>query len=87
VILNSNQLSARGDRDFRIGSRTDHLSVSAFYSNGTFTSPGGGSGNSASQAYYYPLNNKNLAINDTLVLSSNLINELVLGGNYKPARH
>jgi hypothetical protein len=82
VILDSEQVSARGDRDFKIGSLSDHVSLAAFYSTGTFTAPGGGSGTSANQAYYYPLGNKNIALNETLIINPTLINELVFGVNY-----
>jgi hypothetical protein len=81
VILNADQVSARIDHEFKIGSQVNHLSGSGFVSNQLFSNPGGASG-ALGQGYDYPLDNQDVAINDTHIFRSNLINEVVFGYNW-----
>jgi len=81
VILNANQVSARLDHDFKLGSQVNHIAASSFVENQLFSNPGGVSG-SLGQGYAYPLDNQDVAINDTQVIRPNFLNEIVFGYNW-----
>jgi hypothetical protein len=81
VILNADEVSSRLDHEFKLGTQTNHLSGSAFVENQLFSNPGGISG-SLGQGYAYPLDNQDVAVNDTHIFRSNLINEVVFGYNW-----
>ncbi|HVZ59179.1 MAG TPA: TonB-dependent receptor [Terriglobales bacterium] len=81
VLYNTNQLSSRLDRDFKLASRDNHLGISFFYQNGLFINPSGLS-SSPGQAYDYPLGNQNLSIIDTHTISNRVINQAVIGYNW-----
>lgn len=81
VHLDSNQYNARVDTDFHTGSVANHLYVAYFDNPDTFTNNGGANGN-LGQAYDYDLGNQTLAIQDTQILRSNLVNEITAGFTY-----
>jgi hypothetical protein len=78
VLLNSDQVSSRIDREFEIRGQANHLTGTGFVHNQLYTDPTGSGG----QPYNYPLGSQHATISDTHIFRSNLFNEAVYGYNW-----
>lgn len=79
VTSNTDQMTARVDRDFQLFGGTNRLSVIAFRETDLFAEPSGlGVGiSTGGQAFHY--NNGNYSIEDTQILNPNLLNDFTVG--------
>jgi hypothetical protein len=77
-FYNSNQYSARVDHDI---TSNNHLDGALFISKGPFTNPVGIGSGGLDEGYYYPLGGQNYAINDTHIIRTNLVNNVLVGYN------
>ncbi|MGI8746594.1 MAG: carboxypeptidase regulatory-like domain-containing protein [Bryobacteraceae bacterium] len=78
VAYHSNQVTSRIDHDFDTPFGANHLSGTVFYSSGALVNQGGANG-SLGQSYEYLFGNDNVALTDTHIIRSNLVNELTYG--------
>lgn len=80
VPLDTDQGTAKVDRDFTIAGQSNHLSVSAFIARQDSSSPnGGGTGFNNGSRFHYSF--RDYAITDTHTFSPNWVNELTIGAS------
>jgi hypothetical protein len=75
----TNQYNARVDHEF---SANNHANAAFFFSGGPFTDPTGVGSGSLGQGYGYLLGSRNVAVNDTHIFRSNLINDFLVGWDW-----
>ena len=81
VILNANEVSSRLDHEFKFGTPGQSFSGTGSSTTSCSRIPAAPSG-SLGQGYDYPLDNQDLAVNDTHIFRSNLVNQAVVGYNW-----